>query len=217
VRPPPAHAGVSRAENGFNIAGIVYYSLMRNEVTIVTHFEEVVCPRCNIGFAPDTVQCPICKTVVVTKSEYRVTTHPVVLHDDLSSLAKLRTAGVKWIYRLQDQLAEAGIPHRTELSDPPHVCMSFSVYVRPQDLLRAQAIDEKIFVNEVPESEGMHRVEDLDFWSCPACGNHLGERELSCGNCGLVLSPPEGRRCNRCGEMITIDAPVCPHCGCNIS
>ena len=136
-----------QTENGFNIAGIVYYSLMRNEVTIVTHFEEVVCPRCNIGFAPDTVQCPICKTVVVTKSEYRVTPHPVVLHDDLSSLAKLRTAGVKLIYRLQDELTEAGIPHRTELSDPPHVCMSFSVYVRPQDLLRAQAIDEKIFVN----------------------------------------------------------------------
>src|SRR4030067_3400875 len=105
----------------FNITGIVYYSLIRDKVTIVTHFEEVVCPRCNIGFAPDTVQCPICKIVVVTKSEYRATPHPVVLHDDLSSLAKLRTAGVKLIYRLQDELTEAGISHRTGQSDSPHI------------------------------------------------------------------------------------------------
>ena len=180
------------------------------------HFEEVFCPSCNIGFAPDTVRCPICKTAVVTRTEYRATPHPVILHDDLSSLVKLRTAGVKLIYRLQDGFAEAGIPYRTELADPPHIRRFFSIYVRPADLSQVQAIDEKVFISVVPEGEGMHRVEDLDFWSCPACGNHLGEQELSCRNCGLVLSPPEGRPCGRCGGMITIDAPACSHCGCHI-
>jgi RNA polymerase subunit RPABC4/transcription elongation factor Spt4 len=179
----------------------------------VAHFEEVICPRCNVGFAPGTVRCPICKTAVVSKSEYRAAPHPIVLQDDLSSLVKLRTADVKRVYRLQDGLTEAGIPHRTELSDPPHIRRSFSIYVRPGDIPRAQAIDEKVFTAIVPESEGMCRMEELDFWTCPACGNRLREKDLTCSSCGLVFSPPDDRHCSRCGEMIAIDAAVCPHCG----
>jgi RNA polymerase subunit RPABC4/transcription elongation factor Spt4 len=179
----------------------------------VAHFEEVICPRCNVGFAPDTVRCPICKTAVVTKSDYHATPSSVALQGDLSSLVKLRTAGVKWIYRLQDRLTEAGIPDRTELADPPDMRRSFTIYVRPEDLPRAKSIDDELFAKEVPESEGMCRVEGLDFWTCPACGNRLGEKDLTCNSCGLVLSPPEDRHCGRCGEMIAIDAAVCPHCG----
>jgi RNA polymerase subunit RPABC4/transcription elongation factor Spt4 len=179
----------------------------------MAHLEEVVCPQCNIGFAPDTVRCPICKTVVVKKSEYRATSYPIVLHDDLSSLAKLQTAGVKLIYRLQDELTKAGIPHRTELADAPDIRRSFSIYVRQEDLTRAQGIDEKVFAAMVPESEGMRRLEDLDFWSCPACGNRLGEKDLTCDSCGLALSAPEVRFCGTCNEMLASDVAKCPRCG----
>jgi RNA polymerase subunit RPABC4/transcription elongation factor Spt4 len=178
-------------------------------------FGEAVCPQCKVGFAPDTAICPICKIQLVSKDEsvdeLSETPAPVILDDDLSSLEKLRTADIDWIHHLQDKLAEAGIPHCIEQSDPPR--MSFSVYVRPEDLPRAKDIDEKLFAVEVPGSEGMPHAEDLDFWSCPGCGNRLGEKDLKCSSCGLVLSPPEGWRCSNCNEMVEANVAVCPHCG----
>jgi RNA polymerase subunit RPABC4/transcription elongation factor Spt4 len=183
----------------------------------VTHFEGVICPHCNIGFAPDTARCPICKGFLVPKDEYKATPDPIVLDDDLSSLARLRTDGVDWITHLQAKLAETGIPHRTVPSDPPRIRLSFSIYVRPEDLARAKAIDDKVFAKEVPESAGMRSVEDLDFWSCPACGNRLGEKDLTCGSCGLALSPPDVRWCGTCSAMLEADVAVCPRCGSTTS
>jgi hypothetical protein len=80
--------------------------------------DSVFCPKCNVGFAPDTAVCPICKIPLASQNEYEgeldETPEPVILDDDLSSLKELRTAGVDWIHHLQDKLAEAGIPHRIE-------------------------------------------------------------------------------------------------------
>ena len=102
-----------------------------------------------------------------------------------------------WIHHLQDKLAEAGIPHRIEQSDPPH--MLFAVYVQTEDLPTARNIDEKVLAVEVPDSEGIPHVEDVDFSSCPGCGNRLRENDLKCSSCGLVLFPTEGWRCSHCG------------------
>ena len=190
---------------------------MLYEGTIVTHFDGVICPQCNIGFAPDTARCPICKGYLVPKDEYKAAPDPIILNDDLSSLAKLRTDGVDWITHLQAKLAEAGIPHLTVPSDPPRIRLSFSIYVRPEDLARAKAIDDKVFAKEVPESEGMRRVEELDFWSCPACGNRLGEKDLTCDSCGLALSPPDVQWCGTCSEMLAADVAKCPRCGSSVS
>ena len=73
-----------------------------------------------------------------------------------------------------------------ELLDRPSKL--FCVYVRPGDYPRAKEIDVKVFAVEVPEAEGMPRVEELDFWSCPGCGHPLGEKDLECSSCGLVLA-----------------------------
>jgi RNA polymerase subunit RPABC4/transcription elongation factor Spt4 len=189
---------------------------MLNGSILVMNFEGVICPQCNVGFAPDTARCPICKGFLVPKDEYKATPDPIVLHDDLSSLVKLRTDGVDWITHLQDKLAEASIPHRTVPSDPPRIRMSFSIYVRPEDLPRAKAIDDEVFAKEVPESEGMHHVEDLDFWSCPACGNRLGEKDLTCSSCGLALSAPEVQFCGTCNMLLAPDIAKCPRCGSNV-
>src|SRR5512136_885624 len=125
---------------------------MLNEGTFMADLGEVVCPKCKIGFAPDTAICPICKIRLVSggepEDEFSETPALIILEDDLSSLKKLRTADIDWIHHLQDKLAEWGIPHRIELSDPRRF---FSVYVRPEDLLRAKDIDEKVFAVEVPE------------------------------------------------------------------
>ena len=182
-------------------------------------FDSVVCPKCKVGFAPDTAICPICKIPLVSEDEFEdesgETPEPVILDDDLSSLKELRTADVGWIHHLQDKLAEAGVPHRIEQSDPPS--MLFSVYVRPDDLPRAKDIDEKVFAIEVPEGEGMPHVEDLDFSSCPGCGNRLGEEDLKCSSCGLVLSPTDRWSCSNCDEVVEANVTVCPHCGCDIN
>ena len=148
--------------------------------------QEVFCPRCKIGFAPDTAVCPICKTSLVPEEEVSEPPAPVILTDDLSSLEILRAADLDWIHHLQDKLAEADIPHHVELLDPRRTL--FSVYVRPEDHARAKEIDAKVFAVEVPEAEGMPRVEELDFWSCPGCGHPLGEKDLKCRSCGLVLT-----------------------------
>jgi RNA polymerase subunit RPABC4/transcription elongation factor Spt4 len=180
--------------------------------------DSVVCPKCKVGFAPDTAICPICKIPLVSEDEFEdepgETPEPVILDDDISSLKELRTADVDWIHHLQDKLAESRIPHRIEQSDSPR--MLFSVYVRPEDLPRAKDIDEKVFAVEVPDGEGMPHVEDLDFSSCPGCGNRLGEKDLKCSSCGLDLSPTGGWWCGNCDEVVEFKVAVCPHCGCGI-
>jgi hypothetical protein len=190
---------------------------MLNEGTFMADLGEVVCPKCKVGFSPDTAICPICKIPLISKGEpedeFSETPAPVILDDDLSSLKELRTADIDWIHHLQDKLAESGIPHRIELSGPRRF---FSVYVRPEDLSRAKDIDEKVFAVEVPESEGMLPIEGLDFWSCPGCGNRLGEKDLKCSSCGLVLSPPDVWRCSNCNGVVEVNVAVCPYCGCDI-
>ena len=184
--------------------------------------DSVVCPRCKVGFSPDTAVCPICKIALVSEDrfedesedELQETPAPVILTDDLSSLKKLRTADPEWISHLQEKLAEAGIPHRIEMAE--HRLMHCTVYVRQEDLLKAKEIDDKVFAQEVPDAEGMSRPEELDFWTCPACGNRLGERDLKCNSCGLVLYPTEGWRCRNCAEVVGVDVKVCPHCGAGI-
>jgi len=184
----------------------------------VADYNSVFCPKCKVGFAPGIVVCPFCNIPLTSErdveDEPSEIPEPVILGDDLSSLKELRTAGVGWIHHLQDKLAEAGIPHRIEQSHPPR--MLFSVYVRPEDLPRAKDIDEKVFAVEVPDSEGMPHIEDLDFSSCPGCGNRLGENDLKCSSCGLDLSPTEHWKCSHCDEVIEINVAVCPHCGYDV-
>jgi RNA polymerase subunit RPABC4/transcription elongation factor Spt4 len=180
--------------------------------------DSVFCPKCKVGFAPDTTICPICKIPLASEDEFEdepgEIPEPVMIDDDLSSLKELRTADPAWIYHLQDKLAEAGIPHRIEQSEPPS--MLFSVYVRPKDLPSAKDIDKKVFAIEVPDSGGMTHVEDLDFSLCPGCGNRLGENDLKCSSCGLDLSPTDHWRCSNCDEVIEAKVAVCPHCGYGI-
>jgi len=187
----------------------------------MAHYDSAVCPKCKVGFAPDTAICPICKIPLISEEESEdefqdgpvETPAPVILDDDISSLNELRTADVDWIHHLQDKLAEAGIPHCIEQSAPRE--MLFSLYVRPEDLSRAKDIDEKVYAEEVPDGEGMPHAEDLDFSSCPGCGNRLGENDLKCSSCGLDLSPAPRRKCGSCEEVIEADVRVCPHCGCD--
>jgi len=188
----------------------------------MANYDSVVCPKCKVGFSPDTTICPICKTPLVFEGKFEdeledkpsEAPEPIILDDDISSLKGLRAADVEWIHHLQDKLAEAGIPHCIEQSDPRR--MLFTVYVRPEDLPRAKDIDEKVFAEEVPDGEGMPHVEDLDFSYCPACGNQLGENDLKCSSCGLNLSPADQRKCSNCDEVIDADARFCPYCGCDV-
>ncbi len=181
-------------------------------------FDSAVCPKCKVGFAPDTATCPICKTPLTSEDDLEdepaEMPEPVILDDDLSFLKELRTADAGWVHHLQDRLAEVRIPHRIEQSDP--LRMLFSVYVRPQDLPLAKDIDKKVFAAEVPDGEGMLHIEDLDFSSCPGCGNRLGENDLKCSSCGLALFAPEGWRCGNCDEEVEANLTACPHCGCGI-
>ncbi|HUL29649.1 MAG TPA: zinc ribbon domain-containing protein [Thermodesulfobacteriota bacterium] len=181
-------------------------------------YDSVYCPKCKVGFAPDTAICPICKVPLTSEDEFededREIPEPVIIEDDLSSLKKLRTADPAWIHRLQDRLAVAAIPHRIEQYDPPG--MSFSIYVRPGDFSLAKDIDERVFAAEVPDGEGMPHIEDLDYSSCPGCGSWLGENDLKCSSCGLNLSPIDRRRCPGCDEVIEANVTVCPYCGYEI-
>ena len=181
-------------------------------------YDSVVCPKCKVGFAPGIEVCPFCNIPLDSEEESEdepgEIPEPIILDDDISSLKELRRADVDWIHHLQDKLAEAGIPHCIEQSAPRR--MLFSVYVRPEDLPRAKEIDEKVFAVEVPDSEGMPHAEDLDFSSCPGCGNRLGENDLKCSSCGLDLSPTERRKCSNCDEVIEANVAVCPRCGCDI-
>ena len=185
-------------------------------------FDSVVCPRCKVGFSPDTAVCPVCHIPLVPEepledgSEDQLEGPPValILTDDLSSLKELRTADPEWIYHLQEKLVEAEIPHRIEASG--RRLKRCTVYVRQEDLVKAKEIDDKIFEQEVPDGEGMSRPEELDFWTCPGCGYRLGENDLKCSSCGLVLQSTEGWRCPDCDGIVNGNVKVCPHCGAEI-
>ncbi len=181
-------------------------------------YDSVFCPKCKVGFAPETAICPICHVPLASEGDFEddpgEIPEPVILDDDLSSLKELRTADVTWTHHLQDKLAEAKIPHRIEQSDPPH--MTFSVFVRDEDRPRAREIDDEVFADEVPDSEGMPHMENLDFSSCPGCGSRLGENDLKCSSCGLILSPTEGWTCSQCNEEVEFKVAVCPHCGAEL-
>ena len=182
-------------------------------------FDSVFCPKCKVGFAPGIRVCPFCKIPLASKQmieeEPDDIPEPLILDDDISSLIELRTADVGWIHHLQDKLAEARIPHCIEQSAPRR--MLFSVYVRPEDLPRAKDIDGKVYAVEVPDGEQMPHTEDLDFSSCPGCGNRLGENDLKCSSCGLDLSPTNRWKCSNCDEVIEVNVAVCPHCGCDMN
>lgn len=108
-------------------------------------FDSVVCPKCKVGFAPGIAVCPFCEIPLVSEKEFEdepgEIPEPIILDDDISSLKELRTADVGWIHHLQDKLAEAGIPHCIEQSQPRR--MVFSVYVRPKDLDRQKILMRK--------------------------------------------------------------------------
>lgn len=176
--------------------------------------QPAVCPKCKIGFAPDTVVCPICKVELTSGDEPSAAPAPVVLQDDLSSLEELRTAAADWIGHLEDKLAQARIPYRTVLVDP--VYKQLSVYVRPDDLPKAKDIDHEVFTLEVPGTEGIPRPEAIDFSTCPGCGSRLGERDQVCSECGLALFPSEGWTCRNCNGPVEVNVEVCPHCGARI-
>ncbi len=184
--------------------------------------DSIVCPRCKVGFSPDTVVCPICNSSLVSEDQFEDESEDefeeipaaVILTDDLSSLKELRAANPEWIYHLQEKLAEAGIPHRIETSGRRF--RHCTVYVRQEDLVKAKEIDDRVFAQEVPDGEGMSRPEELDFWTCPGCGNRLGEKDLKCSSCGLVLHPTEGWTCPNCNGVVGVDVKVCPHCGAGI-
>lgn len=181
-------------------------------------FYSVVCPKCKVGFAPGIEVCPFCNIPLDSEEkfeeEHAEIPEPIILDDDISSLKELRTADVSWIHHLQDKLAEARIPHCIEQAVPRR--MLFSVYVRPENMSRAKEIDEEVYAVEVPDGEQMPHAEDLDFSSCPGCGNRLGENDLKCSSCGLDLSPTDRLKCSNCGEVIEINVTVCPHCGCGV-
>lgn len=173
--------------------------------------DPLFCPQCKIGFAPNTASCPVCKIALVSKDELSEDRAPVTLQDDLSSLAQLRTEIIAWVRHLEEKLAEAGIPYRTEMSD--HGYPYLSVYVRPEDFPRAKRIDHEVFLMEVPGAEELPPVENLDFRSCPGCGKQIGESDRECSGCGLVLVPGEHWGCRHCNRVVEVSLDVCPNCG----
>lgn len=179
------------------------------------NLEPVYCPRCKLGFAPGTRFCPSCKIAFSPKDEeFGVPAEPVNLQEDVAILALLRTETAAWIRRLQKNLDDAGIPHRTTVAERRFHLLS--LYVRPADFEEASRIDHEVYKLEVPGTEEVKHTADLDFTACPGCGDFLEDRDRECRSCGLRMAGKE-RRCLRCDEELEDEHERCARCGTKVS
>jgi hypothetical protein len=68
-----------------------------------------------------------------------------------------------------------------------------SVYVRPAELDRAQAIERermREMIPDVPSTTSAAEADESSF-SCPACGSRISTDGSHCLSCGLEFPPSE--------------------------
>ncbi|MDH3445907.1 MAG: zinc ribbon domain-containing protein [Deltaproteobacteria bacterium] len=178
------------------------------------NLDPIYCPKCKLGFAPDTRFCPGCKIELSSKSKnYGDTEGPVDIEDNVAALALLRIEGAAWIRRLQEGLDNAGIRYRAIATEQES--HRLSLYVRREDFQRASRIDHEVYKLEVPGTAELRHTGDLDFAVCPGCGDALGERDRECRSCGLRMAGAE-LRCSNCDEVLDREYRNCPYCGAAI-
>lgn len=163
-----------------------------------------LCPQCGSEFQMKVESCLDCGATLVVGVEGQgaavpqggaVEEAPAIP----AGIVHLRTAATGWIARLSEDLDENGIRHWTT---PPVWRRDPSLYVMPEDLEAASAIDLERYQIEVPDfapeqprtqrpaprPESSSYAEDVKV--CPSCGGEYQLWAETCADCGVPLVRP---------------------------
>ena len=173
----------------------------------------VFCPKCKLGFSPETIDCPSCGIELVEENELERDTGEAELESDVSGLNLLRECAASWSEKLLAALSEEDVPFRAL---PQIGSGMISIYVADEHLELARRIDHLVFQSEVADAASVPYAKDLKFGDCPACGATLGELDRECLSCGLVMSG-SGWICTSCQGMLEGEETECPHCGVKVN
>jgi hypothetical protein len=151
-----------------------------------------VCPRCGSEFQPHVTQCIDCGGATETRWDDGLSTSPEaapVEPDELSvpsedEACSVRVGDFDSARDLAAWLEEHGVACSVtrELADRRHY---YVVWVAPEDLERALALDREEFAARVPDAPDMPI--ELPPDRCPACGAGLPPTAPECPECGLVV------------------------------
>lgn len=153
-----------------------------------------VCPKCGSEFQPHVTHCIDCGGATETRLESPLSGLGAAApgeRDDLSAPSEgeacsVRVGDFDAARDLAAWLEEHGLSCRVRRhsADRHH---HYTVWVAPEDLERALALDREQFAARVPEAPDMPI--ELPADRCPACGAQLATAP-ECPDCGLVVDYP---------------------------
>lgn len=152
-----------------------------------------LCPECRAEYTLAVTRCAECDVALVAPHAVPEEQAPEAL-PPVSELACVRVAPLAWMRALSGGLQELGVTHRIEPAQakdaPPDQrpdvfggVQLFGLYVRPEDLERAQGLDGQIAAQLLPEEAPA--LDEGEQETCPACDTPLGEADTECSDCGL--------------------------------
>lgn len=169
-----------------------------------------VCPECGSEYQPHVTVCLDCGGATEDRflSESGASDDPIIPFErrppfgDLEEgpapappwsgeSFHLRRAEGSWIETLTAALSAQGIPSHVQLVPEDRMGHSVDLFVRPEDLDAARAIDQQVFVAGIAEGDPV--PVELKPGTCPACGSALPPNAQECPDCGLAVweSDPE--------------------------
>lgn len=158
------------------------------------------CPQCRSEFVHQMTTCSDCGVALVAEEPAPESEDPSGVLRSAEGLQLLRAAELAWAQALAERLGAAGIGHRVELLDPagrargegrarPGWQLRYGVFVRPEDVARAAAIDAALLRSQIPDLPEGAAGENAEGELCPACGSPVDADALECGECGLGFAP----------------------------
>jgi ribosomal protein L40E len=153
-----------------------------------------VCPQCGSEFQPHVTQCIDCGSATETRLESPLAGLEAAapeVRDDLSvptedDACSVRVGDFDAARDLAAWLEEHGVSCRVRRH--PANRRAYTVWVAPEDLERALALDREQFAAQVPDAPDMPI--ELPADRCPACGAQLAPTAPECPDCGLVVDYP---------------------------
>ncbi len=155
-----------------------------------------VCPKCGSEFQPHVTQCIDCGSATETRLESPLAGLEAASEerDEFSVPGEGEACSVRvGDYPAALDLAAWLEEHRVScrVRRHPANCRSYTVWVAPEDLERALALDRENFATQVPDAPDMPI--ELPADRCPACGARIAPTASECPDCGLVVDyAPEG-------------------------
>ena len=153
------------------------------------------CPSCRGEFLHSATVCEQCDVELVEEGNLPDESESGFPPD--SELVCVRVADSGWSLGLAELLKENQIPHRVGIADAGGAKQVYGVFVLPEDIEAARALDADHARREMPDlPEGFDPRDmmtgpaaegDTLEDACPACGDALDPAAEECAGCGLVL------------------------------